>query len=266
MTISIELLLQSLRLWNRAMDNLLRLNPPPAKPTQEDNPFDMSSLKQALPSEATPLPDPKPQSIVPPQRHLDSLGLRISEGLFTVLFDLAQAYLIRGSAKESEFFITQALELAQALNAPAMLSRALAKQGEVQVRLGCLKEGYEMLVKAGEVLSGVPTIDSVEVVRLTAECRERMGVEGEEDAQVLYGRSVDLLREIDAAFEKYEGVAFGYVFLSSELFLMLMRVHVRPRKSLGLSPANGKTVKDVIVPEVLMNVLRQQSRRRVFLL
>lgn len=210
MTLSIEFLLQSLRLWNRALDNLSRLNPQPStKPAKDDNPFDMSNLKQALPSEAAPLPDPKPQTVIPPQRHLDNSILRISEGLFTVLFDLTQAYLHRGSAKESEFFITQALDLAQALNAPAMLSRALAKQGEVQVRLGNFKEGYESLVKAGEVLSGVPTIDSVEVVRLTAECREKMGGEGEGDAQVLYGRSMDLLTEMDAAFEKYEGAAFG---------------------------------------------------------
>ncbi|EKM75331.1 hypothetical protein AGABI1DRAFT_80074 [Agaricus bisporus var. burnettii JB137-S8] len=207
LTSSTEFLLQSLRIWNRALDNLSH---------------------------------PKPQTITPPQRHLDSFVLRICEGLFTVLFDLTQAYLHRGSAKESEFFISQALDLAQALNAPAMLSRASAKQGEVQVRLGNLKEGYETLVKAGEVLSGVPTIESVEVVRLTAECRERMGVEGEGDAQVLYGRSMDLLTEMDAAFEKYEGVAFG------------------PRKSLGMSPVNSKIVKDMIVPEVLMNVLRQQ--------
>ncbi|KAJ3567488.1 hypothetical protein NP233_g6332 [Leucocoprinus birnbaumii] len=236
-TMTIELLLQSLRLWNRAMDNLTRLNPPPSKPAQEDNPFDMSSLKQALPSVPQPLPDPAPQTIVPPQRHLDSIGLRISEGLFTVLFDLAQAYLTRGSAKESEFFVTQALDLARALNAPAMLSRALAKQGEVQVRLGKMKEGYEVLVEAGEVLKGVPTIDSVEVVRLTAECREKMG---EEDAGVLYARSVDLLREIDTAFEKYEGVTSG------------------PRKSLGMSPASGKPIKDMVVPDILTSVLRQQ--------
>ncbi|KAF5357177.1 hypothetical protein D9756_006793 [Leucocoprinus leucothites] len=236
-TMSIELLLQSLRLWNRAMDSLTRLSPPPPKPVQEDNPFDMSSLKQALPDAPQPLPDPTPQTVVPPQRHLDSLGLRISEGLFTVLFDLAQAYLVRGSAKESEFFIAQALDLARALNAPAMLSRALAKQGEVQVRLGKMKEGYEMLVEAGEVLKGVPTIDSVEVVRLTAECREKMG---EEDAGVLFARSVDLLKEMDAAFEKYEGVASG------------------SRKSLGMSPVIGKQIKDTVVPDIFTSVLRQQ--------
>lgn len=261
---TIELLLQSLRLWNRAMDSLMRLNPPPPKPTptntQEDNPFDMSSLKEALPDAPQPLPDPSPQTVVPP-RHLDDLGLRICEGLFTVLFDLTQSYLIRGSAKESEFFVTQALDLAKALNAPAMLSRALAKQGEIQVRLGKLKEGYETLVEAGEVLSGVETIESVEVVRLTAECREKMG---EEDAPVLFGRSVDLLREIDAAFEKYEGGVTGYVF-----FLVLARFPgdadlcyfwCRPRKSLGmLSPVSGKPVKDFVVPDILTSVLRQQS-------
>jgi len=165
----------------------------------------MSSLKQALPGDPQPLPDPIPQTTVPPQQHFDSLGLRICEGLLTILFDLAQAYLTRGSAKESEFFIAQAFDLAKALNAPAMLSRALAKQGEVQVRLGQMKDGYEKLVEAGEILKNIPTIDSVEVVRLTAECRERMG---EDDASVLFGRSIDLLRKIDTAFEKYEGIEY----------------------------------------------------------
>lgn len=202
---SIDLLLQSLRLWNRAIDSLARLNLPSSKPVQDDNPFDMSSLKQALPNDPQPLPDPIPQTTIPPRRHFDSLGLRICEGLLTILFDLAQAYLTRGSAKESEFFIAQAFDLAKALNAPAMLSRALAKQGEVQVRLGQMKDGYEKLVEAGEILKNIPTIDSVEVVRLTAECRERMG---EGDASVLFGRSIDLLREIDTAFEKYEGIEY----------------------------------------------------------
>jgi len=49
---------------------------------------------------------------------------------------LAQAYLTQRFAKESEFFIAQAFDLAKALNELAMLSWALAKQGEVQVRLG----------------------------------------------------------------------------------------------------------------------------------
>ena len=195
MTMSIDLLLQSLRLWNRAIDSLARLS---IKPVQDDNPFDMSSLKQALPNDPQPLPVPAPQTTIPPRRHFDSLGVWLCEGLLTILFDLTQAYLTRGSAKESEFFIAQAFDLAKALNAPAT-------QGEVQVRLGQMKDGYEKLVEAGEILKNIPTIDSVEVVRLTAECRERMG---EGDASVLFGRSIDLLKEIDTAFEKYEGIEY----------------------------------------------------------
>lgn len=232
---SIELLLQSLRLWNRAMDNLTRLNPPPSKssppPTtqklEEDNPFDMSSLKQALPSvppsQPQPLPDPVPSqpALLPNRQHnlSDPLSLRIAEGLFTVLFDLAQSYLIRGSVKESEYFITQALDLGKALNAPAMVSKAMAKFGEVMTREGKVDEGYEMLVKAGEVLSGVNSresgesgegagmIEEVEVGRVMAECRERMGEV--RDAEVLVARSGELWREIDRAFEKWEGGVAG---------------------------------------------------------
>jgi len=77
--------------------------------------------------------------------------LRICEGLLTILFDSAQAYLTQGSARESEFFIAQTFDLAKALNAPTMLSRELAKQGEVQVRLGQMKVRYEKLEESGGI-------------------------------------------------------------------------------------------------------------------
>ena len=56
-------MLQSLRLWNRAVDTLARLNPPPvskAAPEPDENPFEMSSLKDTLPaSESDPSQPPE---------------------------------------------------------------------------------------------------------------------------------------------------------------------------------------------------------------
>jgi hypothetical protein len=100
-----------------------------------------------------------------------------------------------------------------------MVSKAMAKFGEVMTREGKVDEGYEMLVKAGEVLSGVNSresgesgegagmIEEVEVGRVMAECRERMGEV--RDAEVLVARSGELWREIDRAFEKWEGGVAG---------------------------------------------------------
>ncbi|KAK0449824.1 peptidase family C50-domain-containing protein [Desarmillaria tabescens] len=93
-------LLQSLRQWNRAFDAL--------SPKKE------FSRREAM----------------------NELGWRISEGLMLTLFALCDGYAIQGSAREAEFFAQQAEDLAQALNAPAMMARALIRKAELQVASG----------------------------------------------------------------------------------------------------------------------------------
>ena len=51
MSVSLDAMLQSLHLWNRAVDALSHFAPSPtsSKLTGESNPFEMSGLKKALP-------------------------------------------------------------------------------------------------------------------------------------------------------------------------------------------------------------------------
>jgi len=63
---SIDLLLQSLCLWNCTIDSLTRLNFPSCKIVQDNNLFDMLTLKQALPNDPQSLPDPIPQITILP--------------------------------------------------------------------------------------------------------------------------------------------------------------------------------------------------------
>lgn len=72
-----------------------------------------------------------------------------------VIFALAKAYFIRGSARESEFFIQQASAFAESLNAPAMSSRALTRLGELQINFGNLEESLQSLEKAANLIQEV---------------------------------------------------------------------------------------------------------------
>ncbi|ETW77792.1 hypothetical protein HETIRDRAFT_245334, partial [Heterobasidion irregulare TC 32-1] len=137
-------LLQSLRLWNRALSTLTRLNRPAVgakNAVDTSNPFDLGDMKKAISKiEEVNSPiaeEPKPQ-VVPPRPFMDGLEWRIAEGLILTLLALTQAYFSRGSAREAEYFSQQAQDLAYSLNAPAMVSRALAKKGEIQLYLGHL--------------------------------------------------------------------------------------------------------------------------------
>ena len=68
MSASLDGMLQSLRLWNRAVDALSHFAPSPtsSKLTGESNPFEMSGLKMALPvvcPEAPRLEQPVPKKM-----------------------------------------------------------------------------------------------------------------------------------------------------------------------------------------------------------
>ena len=69
-------MLQSLRLWNRAVDTLGRLNPSlqsSAKASSESNPFEMTSLKEALTAEQTSAPAQSQPTSVKMLEELDSM-------------------------------------------------------------------------------------------------------------------------------------------------------------------------------------------------
>ncbi|KAF8887051.1 peptidase family C50-domain-containing protein [Mucidula mucida] len=132
---SLDALLQSLRLWNRAFDALSRLQPTAVK-ASEDDPFQDSPEKTLS----------QPKQTFAKRSAMTSSGWRISEGLLGTFFALCQAYTLRGS---------QAEELAIALNAPAMAARALTRKAELQFKQGLLDDGYESLGHALRLLQEV---------------------------------------------------------------------------------------------------------------
>ncbi|KAJ7273284.1 cysteine peptidase C50 [Mycena rebaudengoi] len=233
---SLEAMLQSLRLWNRAVDSLARLNPPAvSKAKDEANPFDMSEVRDALPTEAVgSVEQPAAQKVFPRRLSMSGLEWRVSEGLLVTLFALCEAYFTRGSAREAEYFAQQAHDLAQSLNAPAMAGRALARKGELQLHQGHLKEGHDTLLQAATMLHNLPGKDAADIQRLCGDYNQRNSQD--KDAQQLYEDATSMLEELDQRFGVFDGAVSG------------------PRKSSELSNSEAK---EVLLPELLAAVLRQ---------
>lgn len=197
------------------MDTLARLSPLPASPQapsqSESNPFEMSSLNNALPSAGSDSQsEPElsaPKKIFSRRMSMDGLEWRICDGLLTTLFDLSRAYFDRGSPRESAYFAEQAQELAESLNIPAMTSRALARKGEVQLHQGQLQDGYGSLMHAAELLQDVVGLDSAELRRLRGYYNQLRATT--QDASQLYKDAIQMLEELETLFSGLESHPSG---------------------------------------------------------
>ena len=203
-------MLQSLRLWNRAIDALTRLGPQVAsssKTPEESNPFEVvGNPSPEDPSGQTKGPESTKKTCAR-RPVIDGLEWRISEGHLTTLFSLSQAYLNRGSAREAEYFAQQAQDLAESLNVPTMVSRALAKKGEIQLYQRQFEASLENLTRAAELVQDISGIDSIDVQRLRGIYNERMAMQM--DASVIYEETLNMIEELDQTLKQFDGVAFG---------------------------------------------------------
>ena len=71
-----------------------------------------------------------------------------------------EIYLLKGSPGKAEYFTRQAAGFAEQLNAPAMASHAFAKQGEIQIHMGCLPDAHSSSIKAVDLLQDMPGLDA----------------------------------------------------------------------------------------------------------
>ncbi|KAI0777838.1 peptidase family C50-domain-containing protein [Trametes elegans] len=238
---SLEGLLQALRLWNRAIDTLSRLQPSvPKQPSQEDNPFEVPKPANDA-AAVSQMQEPKVLSPAASraQAFRDSSGWRLAEGLLSTLLALSQAYEARGSAREAEFFAQQTRDLAEALHAPVMVSRALAQQGGLQIHLGQLQEGHAALMQAAALVVHLKGPDAAEIRSLQGRYSQLSA--DKKGAQALYEEAMSLLDELGGVFATLDGGSGA-------------------RKSLVASPraANAQTsmAESVLAPTLLARLLR----------
>ena len=211
-------MLQSLRLWNRAIDALSRLAPPTSNTIQkatEENPFEVSSDANEV-RDQQPSPSPAPARLKATPTPTDALSWRLLSHLISTLFSLAHAYHMRGSPREALYFVQQILDLGESTRAPAVVARACILRGEVLLGQGALGEGRESLEKARCLLSGVLGIDAADAQRLTGDfevvsVKQASGEEqdGEErDPREHYKQAWKMLDELERRIMSFDG---GYV-------------------------------------------------------
>lgn len=129
-----------------------------------------------------------------------------------MLFSLLSAYLERGSPREAQYFAEQAKALAESLNAPAGMCRALVKNGQIKLFQGLLEEGAEQFeeierwVNADE--AGNFCLDLAEFYRLKGDLQQRGLMV--EDAQKHYEEAIKVIERVNQDFRELDCVEFGY--------------------------------------------------------
>jgi separase len=198
---------QALRLWNRAADALGRLSSSRTTSADMSNPFDMSNLKEALPATDNPSDSNLKRSLNFRKLH-DGLEWRIADGLLGTLLSLVDVYFARGSPREACYFAQQAQDLAECLNAPAMVGRALAKKGEIELCRGRLAEIGETIALTEKFAQDLPETSTIEIYRLHADYNCR--IDELEDAHGLYERARFIVENLDKSISSFD-ISLKYV-------------------------------------------------------
>ncbi|QRW04742.1 cysteine peptidase C50 [Ceratobasidium sp. AG-Ba] len=182
---------QALRLWNRAVDILVRLSEKSqsAAPVEPANPFEVQA-KPNVPDEASPIKKTISRNAI-----LDGIQWQIAQGLMKAIFDLGDAYTLRGSVREAEFFLGQASSLSESLQAPLGIGRSLIRLAELKMARGLLDEGLEMLAKAEDIVADPVSVDTVTLHCFLGHHRQREA--SAEDAHAMYAHAEKVLDQLD---------------------------------------------------------------------
>lgn len=166
-----DAMLRSLRLWNRAFDNLERLKPPaiPQSTEVDVDPFASPETPQVPTDEADRPSKPTAERTYHRHSPLDGLEWRVAQGICGTLFTLAEWYLARGSPREANFFAQQAQDFGESLQLPGIIGRAWMRKAEVQLLQGKLGAAWQSLQSANNLLDGVSGLDESNLRRLTGD-------------------------------------------------------------------------------------------------
>ncbi|KAJ1311860.1 hypothetical protein OPQ81_010320 [Rhizoctonia solani] len=193
-------LTQSLRLWNRAIDILLRLTEKiqPSAPAEPANPFEVpgTSSGTATLDEASQVKKTVARGAI-----MDGVQWQIAQGLLRTIFDLGEAYSLRGSVREAEFFLSQAESLSESLHAPLGVGRSLLRQAELKMAKGLLDEALETLAKAEDIVADPIGVDTSDLNCLLGHHRQKEAASGE-DAYTMYTQAQNVLDQLDEHLRK----------------------------------------------------------------
>lgn len=206
MTTCVNVQLQALRLLNRGIDAFTRLEHPPAPKLkiENDDPFSMTDLKDALPSnqeeQNSPQKIPKAPSNIKSTR--DGLEWRLAFLSVENILSLSYVYQTKGSAREAEYFVEQAESLARSLKLPILISRTLIRKGELSLHLNRENEADECIKEFHSLVGDAHKIETADFDRLLGDLHQRST--RLDDAKSQYSNALSKLKVIGSLFSEFD--------------------------------------------------------------
>jgi separase len=137
-TSAMDAALQSLRLDNRALSNLSRITRRSHAPLQMERDSPAGEDFEV----------PVKQSGMGVNNHsAGTLGWDVTSHLVSMMLWLSHLYNVRGSLKPATYFLHQAADLAQTMNAPRLHAKVIARQIDLDVAAGRHEEANHKLVQ-----------------------------------------------------------------------------------------------------------------------
>ncbi|GJJ15000.1 hypothetical protein Clacol_009271 [Clathrus columnatus] len=235
---SLSALRQSLKLWNRAYETLLRVSPDSGVVKSNgtiSNPFDMGPLSTALPRLGNEVEIEK--ETYRRNSLTEHIHWCIAEGLFRALLDLADAYFLQGSIRGSEYLVEQARSLATAINSTNYVGRAITSMVEIYLHRRMLEDANSSLHTGNKLIGDSDNINAAEIARLSAQYQQLL--DNNSQATSLYTKAMALMSDFNKILSGWERP------LSSPR-----------RSSTGMSDSNSEI--DIFIPDFQAAILAQQ--------
>ncbi|GAA5885666.1 hypothetical protein JCM6882_007518 [Rhodosporidiobolus microsporus] len=173
--------MQAMRLGTRALNNIARLAPVPAKDSSAGgSAFNAPPTDHKTPlADAAPINQRKGGSTALPGGALAGLSWQLVEALLTSTLRVATLHFTRGTPKSADFYAQQALDLAEDLGSARGMARALALKADVRMHWGKLEEAEADLGRLDGLVGSASCPEATEARRLRADLHHRASLHTE---------------------------------------------------------------------------------------
>jgi hypothetical protein len=140
--------MQCLRIWNTAISVTHSFISKSGRKTSERNPFAMEEVALALPSltpdQDTSRSDDDMQKVS--QSLPDGWQWTLASGLYEIQYTLAEYHFLKGSFRDTEYFVTQARQSAESIHAIERIAQADVLLADIQLHRGRREESDKTLI------------------------------------------------------------------------------------------------------------------------
>ena len=201
---SLKSLAQSLRLWNNAARQLIKMSPKveEVRKVENDDPFAMPIDDKENENEKKKV---KVHNNVFENRKCTGIHWRVSQALLECLIMLSKLYIMRGTSKEANYFLDQAYELTNSLASPNFNAKINALKAELSLALNNLDESRKQIDEALNSIGGQDDNESsVLIKKVKGDLQFKL--QSNSDASAGYLSACLILERLDKSYNEGENL------------------------------------------------------------